>query len=53
MWLADIDDFGAFNAVYRNYFQEGRYPARSTMAVKDLAAGARIEIECIAHNPKE
>jgi len=52
VWLADIDDFGAFNAVYRTYFKEGRYPTRSTMAVKDLAAGAQIEIECIAHNPR-
>ncbi len=52
VWLADIDDFGAFNAVYREFFQEGRYPTRSTMAVKDLAAGAQIEIECIAHNPQ-
>ncbi len=52
VWLADIDDFGAFNAVYATYFEKGRYPARSTMAVKDLAAGAQIEIECIAHNPR-
>ncbi|MCK0098382.1 RidA family protein [Qipengyuania sp. S6317L1] len=52
VWLADIDDFGAFNAVYAKFFQEGRYPVRSTMAVKDLAAGAKIEIECTAHNPR-
>ena len=52
VWLADIDDFGAFNAIYRTYFKEGRYPTRSTMAVKDLAAGAQIEIECVAYNPR-
>lgn len=52
VWLAEIDDFGAFNAVYAKFFQEGRYPTRSTMAVKDLAAGAQIEIECVAHNPR-
>lgn len=52
VWLSDIDDFGAFNAVYATYFEKGRYPARSTMAVKSLAAGAQIEIECIAHNPR-
>ncbi len=52
VWLADIDDFAAFNAVYATYFKQGRYPVRSTMAVKDLAAGARIEIECVAHNPR-
>ncbi|KEO92186.1 hypothetical protein EH31_05835 [Erythrobacter longus] len=53
VWLADIDDFGAFNAVYAKFFQEGRYPVRSTMAVKELVGGAKIEIECTAHNPKE
>lgn len=53
VWLSDIDDFGAFNGVYKTYFKQGRYPVRSTMAVKDLAAGAKIEIECIAHNPQE
>ena len=52
VWLSDIGDFGAFNAVYKTYFQPGRYPVRSTMAVKDLAGGARIEIECVAHNPR-
>ena len=52
VWLADIDDFGAFNGVYRTFFKEGRYPTRSTMAVKALAAGAQIEIECVAHNPQ-
>ncbi|WP_197409563.1 Rid family hydrolase [Erythrobacter sp. YT30] len=52
VWLADIGDFAAFNSVYRTFFKEGRYPARSTMAVKDLAAGAAIEIECMAWNPQ-
>jgi reactive intermediate/imine deaminase len=51
VWLAEISDFAAFNTVYRGFFQEGRYPTRSTMAVKELAAGAQIEIECVAHNP--
>ncbi|MEP1421980.1 MAG: RidA family protein [Erythrobacter sp.] len=49
VWLADIDDFAAFNSVYRTYFDEWRYPVRSTMAVKELAAGAAIEIECMAY----
>lgn len=53
VWLADIEDFAAFNAIYGSYFKPERYPARSTMAVKALAAGAAIEIECIAWNPKE
>ncbi len=53
VWLADMDDFRAFNAVYRSYFNPGRYPTRSTMAVKELAIGAAVEIECVAWNPQE
>ena len=52
VFLADMSDFSKFNAVYRTFFKEGRYPARSTLAVKGLAIGAAIEIECIAHNPR-
>ena len=45
-FLADIKDFAKFNAVYEKYFV-GK-PARSCVAVKDLPAGARCEIEVIA-----
>lgn len=45
--LADFDDFAAFNAAYKVYF-DGKYPARSTFAAKTLAANARVEIECTA-----
>lgn len=44
--LADIDDFSAFNEVYKTYFPNK--PARTTFAAKGLAIGAKIEIECIA-----
>jgi reactive intermediate/imine deaminase len=47
VFLADIDDFGAMNEVYRTFFPEAP-PARSTVAVAALALGARIEVECIA-----
>lgn len=30
------------------YFSEGRVPARSAVAVSDLAIRAKVEIECIA-----
>lgn len=50
VFLADMADFSRFNAVYRSFFKPGRYPARSTVAVKGLALGAAIEVECIAHN---
>ena len=45
-FLADIADFGAFNAVYEKYFTS--CPARSCVAVKDIPKGALVEIECIA-----
>jgi len=46
IFLADINDFSAVNEVYGEYFSHK--PARSTVAVKDLPKGAKVEIECIA-----
>lgn len=46
-FLADIKDWPAFNAVYRDYFK-AHLPARSAMAASGLAMGARVEVECIA-----
>ncbi|MEL6213534.1 MAG: RidA family protein, partial [Pseudomonadota bacterium] len=45
VFLADISDFSAMNDVYRTFFPENP-PARTTVAVKDIVAGAKIEIEC-------
>lgn len=47
VFLADIADFAAMNAVYAKFFT-APYPARSAVAVKDLPKGALVEIECIA-----
>lgn len=49
--LADMDDWPAFNAIYAEYFEPGRYPARSAMGVSGLALGASVEMECWASNP--
>jgi 2-iminobutanoate/2-iminopropanoate deaminase len=46
-FLADIEDFAAFNAVYARFFTDPP-PARSTFAVKALPLGALVEIEAIA-----
>jgi 2-iminobutanoate/2-iminopropanoate deaminase len=46
-FLADIDDFAAFNAVYARFMTDPP-PARSTFAVAALPKAARIEIEAIA-----
>lgn len=45
--LTDINDFAKFNRVYIQYFKPP-YPARSAFAAKELALGAKVEIECIA-----
>ena len=47
IFLVDMDDFLAVNTVYAEYFGEHK-PARSTVAVKALPRGAKVEIECIA-----
>ncbi|MCL4106945.1 RidA family protein [Vibrio lentus] len=46
-YLSDINDFAAFNEVYKEFF-ETNCPARSCFAVKDLPLGVKIEIEAIA-----
>lgn len=45
-FLADMNDFPAFNEVYAKYFT-GK-PARSTVAVKQLPKSVLVEIEAIA-----
>ena len=47
IFLVDMKDFAAVNAVYEKYFGMSK-PARSTVAVAALPLGARIEIDCIA-----
>ncbi len=45
-FLADINDFAEFNAVYAQYFT-GK-PARSCVAAAALPKGALVEVEVIA-----
>jgi 2-iminobutanoate/2-iminopropanoate deaminase len=47
IFLADIDDFAAINAIYARSMPDPP-PARSTFAVGALPKGGRIEIEAIA-----
>jgi 2-iminobutanoate/2-iminopropanoate deaminase len=44
-FLADMQDFAAFNEVYAKYFS-GK-PARSTVAVKQLPRNVLVEIEAV------
>ena len=47
VFMADMNDFAAMNAVYSEFFAEP-YPARSAVAVKALPKGALVEIEVVA-----
>lgn len=50
-FLADMNDFAAFNEVYGQYFT-GK-PARSCVAVKALPKNALVEVEVIAERKTE
>lgn len=47
VFLQNIADFAAMNAVYAEFFTEGNYPARSAVEVGALPKGALVEIETI------
>ncbi len=47
VFLTDLADFAAFNAVYGAHLGEAK-PARSTVQVAALPRGAKVEIELIA-----
>jgi 2-iminobutanoate/2-iminopropanoate deaminase len=47
VFLADMNDFAAMNAVYGEYFSQP-YPARATVQVAKLPKDARVEIDVIA-----
>ncbi len=46
-FLADMEDFAAFNKVYEEYFTEK--PARSCVAVKQLPKNVLCEVEVIGY----
>ena len=47
VYLADMNEFSAFNAVYSKYFAD-EPPARVTVGVAALPRNARVEIEAVA-----
>jgi 2-iminobutanoate/2-iminopropanoate deaminase len=50
VYLTDLADFAAMNAIYAEYFPEPA-PARATVEVAALPRGARVEIELVALAP--
>lgn len=47
VFLADLKEWPAMNEVYRSYFSNGNYPARTAVQAT-LLFGARVEMECAA-----
>jgi 2-iminobutanoate/2-iminopropanoate deaminase len=47
VYVTDVDDFPAVNAVYASYFHPP-YPARAFVQVAKLLRGAKVEISVIA-----
>lgn len=46
IYLTDLSDFAAVNAVMADYFQSP-FPARSTIQVAGLPKGARVEVDAV------
>ena len=44
--LADLDDFDAMDAAYREFFADGAYPARTTTESKRLFGDSNVELTC-------
>ena len=51
VFLSDMNNFGAMNEVYAEFFGEGGYPSRSAVEVARLPKDALVEIEVIAVAP--
>ena len=50
IFLSDMANFATVNEAYARHFPSP-YPARSTVAVRELPRGGLVEIECIAIAP--
>ena len=53
VYLSNMDDFAKMNAVYKQYFREGAYPARTTVGVARLVFGASVEMTMTAALPTQ
>lgn len=48
IFISDMENFSAINAVYAQYFDEATAPARETVEVANLPKYVNVEISCIA-----
>lgn len=51
VFLADMNDFAAVNAIYSEFFSGDSKPARSCVQVAQLPKGGLVEVEAIAVRP--
>jgi len=47
VWLDDARDFGAFNAVFREYF--GQNPPARACVQSSMVVDCKVEIDCVAY----
>ena len=46
--LANLDDFDAMDATYKEFFEAGKYPARTTTESRRLFGNSLVEVTCMA-----
>lgn len=51
VFLSNLENFGAMNQVYAQYFSEATAPARACVEVSRLPKDVLVEIDCIAIIP--
>ncbi len=49
--MARAADFAAMNEIYKTYFADGNYPARTTIEATLAREELLVEIECVAEAP--
>ena len=52
VYLSDMKHYPEMNAAYRDYFPNGKFPARACTGGLQLAFGADLEISAIAYKDK-
>jgi 2-iminobutanoate/2-iminopropanoate deaminase len=51
--LANLDDFDAMDTAYREFFETGKYPARTTTESRRLFDDSLVEITCMVRLAKQ
>ena len=51
VWVDDARDFGALNAVFREFF--GEHPPARSCVVSSMVVDCKVEIDCVAWKPPQ